>query len=111
MDTLLAETFPHIGVEELSAVPVALLENHPNIPKQYISQLVEMPALFAKCPVAVRRHVWEAEPLQFTRMLVPLMRHEVDETERQLALLNLATIRAAPQQARIQSEVHQQRIR
>ena len=59
--SLLEETFPFIGIVELRAVPLAVLERLYPIPPNFVKQLAMDNEVFWDLPGRVQRQVWEMD--------------------------------------------------
>ena len=51
-------SFPFIGLPDLRAVPLAVLDRLRPVPAAFLKQLPQDPELFRELPVGVQRQVW-----------------------------------------------------
>ena len=72
LDVLLEQTFPFISMEELQAVPFAVMSKHPHIPSRYLTELASNKKLYAELPIAIKRQIWQRNTPLFEAELRPL---------------------------------------
>jgi hypothetical protein len=94
LEHMLAKTFAFITVPEVCAVPKALLRRHPEIPREYLEQLVEQPALVDSCDLHVRRQAWVLTPRLYMRALAPHFQDYTTAAEEAMQTLTLSGMRA-----------------
>lgn len=58
---LLEISFPFVGLEELRAVPLAILDKLQPVPATFLKQLVGDPDLFRELPLSVQRQAWDLD--------------------------------------------------
>ena len=71
--TLLDESFPYIGIEELKAIPLAALERLKPVPSSYLKQISRDADLFRQLPPDVQRQCWELRPALLRRHAAPVL--------------------------------------
>eukprot|EP00899_Mesostigma_viride_P024734 jgi/Mesvir1/5445/Mv15502-RA.3 len=85
--TMLHETFAYIGIPELRAVPIAVMERLRIIPSDFLRQLSADEEFFNGLPIEVQRQVWEQDLPSLQCRLKPLIRafaNEATSTEQMI---------------------------
>ena len=73
-DTLLEQTFPYIGFEELRPIVYSLLKRMPKIPVKFLQQLQANNEIFKNLPIEVKRQVWVNDENLFIKHISTLLK-------------------------------------
>ena len=110
IESMLEKTFPFIESEDLCEVPVHLLKQLPEIPEKFRQQLAESPAIFQKCAIETKRHVWEGNLKLFARTLLPLLRTYTQQFHLLVDAADTVSLRAITPQSRWRLSVRASRL-
>jgi len=87
--SLLEETFPFIGITELRAVPLAVLDRLYPIPVNFVKQLARDNEVFWDLPARVQRQVWVLDKKLLQRHAISLISAYKYETATWIQGLNM----------------------
>jgi negative elongation factor B len=82
-------SFPFIGISELRAVPLAVLDRLHPVPAAFVKQLAVDRELFWALPPGVQRQVWEADRKLLQAHALPLLTAYSHETATVIRALNM----------------------
>jgi|AntAceMinimDraft_5_1070358.scaffolds.fasta_scaffold49876_1 negative elongation factor B len=86
--SLLDASFPYIGIEELKAVPLAVLEHLTPVPSSYLKQISRDTELFRQLPLEVQRQCWALKAVLLRRHTQPSLLAYSEETATVMRNLN-----------------------
>jgi len=108
LNSFLEMTFPYVSVEELSAVPLSLMERHENIPVHFLRSLAANPDVYKVLSLQVRRQVWQVDANLFKEHVFPLLNRYVKEAETTRSTVDLFGTPVHPKKRREQNAVLQE---
>jgi negative elongation factor B len=77
--SLLDASFRYVAIEELRAIPLAVLERLNPVPSSYLKNISADIELFRRLPVEVQRQCWELRPTLLRRHAAPVAAAFADE--------------------------------
>ena len=77
--SLLDASFPFVAIEELRAIPLAVLERLNPVPSSYLKNISNDAELFRRLPAEVQRQCWELRPTLLRRHAAPVAAAFADE--------------------------------
>uniref|UniRef100_A0A1D1ZVX3 Negative elongation factor B n=1 Tax=Auxenochlorella protothecoides TaxID=3075 RepID=A0A1D1ZVX3_AUXPR len=92
---LLELSFPFVGLAELRAVPLAVLDRLHPVPASFLKQLTADGALFRELPLGVQRQVWDLDRKLLQAHALPLVLGYAHETATVLRALDMREAAAA----------------
>ena len=87
--SLLDASFRYVTIEELRAVPLAVLERLKPVPSSYLKQISRDVELFRRLPVEVQRQCWELKGMLLRRHATPCLLAYGEETATTMRNLDL----------------------
>lgn len=86
---LLDETFPYIGIRELKAIPLAILDCLRPVPATFLKLLAQDKELFWELPLGVQQQAWEVDRKLLHSHALPLIAAYTYETATWMEGLNM----------------------
>lgn len=81
LSKLLELSFPYLHLEDVRDIVMRLLQRFPNIDEKYLLHIAEHPELYAVCPIAVKRQIWQINQGFFGEAVSPLLDKYMAEKE------------------------------
>ncbi|KAF2075242.1 hypothetical protein CYY_003460 [Polysphondylium violaceum] len=82
LESLLEQTFPYIGFEDLQVIPMSVMKNMtPRVPPAFLLKLSESSELYEACPIEVKRQIWLINEDLFREKIDPLITTYIQDSQ------------------------------
>lgn len=81
LEAILDKSFPLIKIESLQPVSMCLFSHLPEVPEHYLSEIIKDKQLYSRCPVEVKRQIWQNNQAMFGDEVLPLLTQYIKDKD------------------------------